>query len=67
MTADIESNNQQMRDPIKSSLLIDKYFMLFGDYLKFINYGKTPYKAAQVIQKSHNVSLASGIYIDAWK
>ena len=67
ITAYPKANNQQMNEPIDSSLPIDKYFERIDDFIQYANARNTPYKLAQVIQKAHHKVLVSGIYVDAYK
>ena len=66
-TTDIKAINQQMNNPIESSLTIDKYFKFIDDCIQYANYGKTPYTAPQVIHNVHHVVLVAGLYVNACK
>ena len=56
-----------MNEPIDLYLPIDKYFKKTDDCVQFVDNGKTPYTAAQVIQKANHAVLASGTYTDSCK
>ena len=66
-TTDIKAINQQMNNPIESSLTIDKYFKFIDDCIQYANYGKTPYTAPYVIHNVHHVVLVAGLYVNACK
>ena len=47
-----------MNDPTNLYLPIDNYFECIDNYIQYACGGKTPYTAAQVIQKAHYAVLA---------
>ena len=64
---DLKVSNQKMNETIDLSLPIENYFKYIDECIHYVDDGKNPITAAQVIQKAHHTVLASGIYIDDWK
>ena len=63
---DLKANNQQINDPIDSSLPIENYFARVDNCIQYVGDFKMHYLVAQVIQKAHPIVLVSGLYFYAW-
>ena len=64
MTSYLKYNNQEIKYLIDASLPINKYFKLVNNCIQYVNDGKMPYFAAQVIHKGNRAVLESGFYVD---
>ena len=62
---DLKANNQQINDPIDSSLPIENYFARVDNCIQYVGDFKMHYLVAQVIQKAHPIVLFSGLYVYA--
>ena len=66
-TADLESKNQRMNEPIESFFPIEKNYEHIDDRVHYVDNGKTPYTVTQVIQRARHAVLEYGINCDTCK
>ena len=61
---DLKDNQKRFNEALNTIIPIEKYFEIFDDCIKYLDYGKQKYTVAQIINNVYNTVLAMLLYTE---